>query len=119
MTSLMLALQVRQHHLHLHQGGRLSCDDVTNRTIWVRYIIQWVNADIKCFAYAESISLVCLDSTLSFFLVVSVESVLFSVAHSSNIFRYLPTEGKSSDCSLWPTLQPQLVHAPVTCTSSL
>ena len=43
------------------------------------------------------VSLVYLDSTLSFFLMTSVVAILFSVAQRLNIRLYLPAEGKSND----------------------
>ena len=58
----------------------LPCDNVHEGTIWLRGILQWVNANIKCVAQALAVSLVCLDSSLSFFLMTSVLDILFSVA---------------------------------------
>ena len=51
------------------------------------------NANIKFVAHA--VSLVCLDSTLSFFFMTSVMTILFSVAERSNTLRYIAAEGKA------------------------
>ena len=59
--------------------GTLPCDNVHAGTIWLRGILQWVNANIKCVAQALAVNLVCLDSTLSFFLMTSVLDIEFSV----------------------------------------
>ena len=58
----------------------LPCDNVHEGTFWLRGILQWVNANIKSVAQALAVSLVCLDSTISFFLMTSVLDSLFSVA---------------------------------------
>ena len=58
----------------------LPCDNVHECTIWVRGLIQWVKANIKCVVKALAVSLVRLDSTLSFFLMTNVMNILFSVA---------------------------------------
>ena len=73
----------------------LSCGNVHECTIWVRGILQWVNENIKCVAQALKVSQVCLDSTLSIFLMTSVLDILFSVAQRSNTLRYLAAEGKA------------------------
>ena len=58
----------------------LPCDNVHECTIWMRGILQWANANIKCVAQDLVVSLVCLDSTLKLFLMTSVLDILFSVA---------------------------------------
>ena len=58
----------------------LPCGNVHECTIWVIGVIQWANANIKCVVQALAVSLVCLDSTLSFFLMTNVMNILFSVA---------------------------------------
>ena len=80
------------HYLHWHQGAQCAqwqTDNVHECTIWVRGILQWVNANIKCVTQVQAVSLVCLDSTFSFFLMTSVLTILFSVAQRSNTLRYL------------------------------
>ena len=73
--------------------ANLPYDNIHECTTWVRGIIKWVNVNIKCVAQALSVSLVRLDSTLTFFLMASAITFLFSVAQRSNTLRYLPVEG--------------------------
>ena len=58
----------------------LPCDNVHECIIWMRGILQWANANIKCVAQDLVVSLVCLDSTLKLFLMTSVLDILFRVA---------------------------------------
>ena len=74
----------------------LPCDNVHGCTIWVRGILQWVNANIKCVAQALAVNLVCLDSILGFFLMTSVLAILFSVVQRSSTLCYLTTEGNAN-----------------------
>ena len=89
--------------------NNLSCHDVHQCTIWISFDIEGVNTSIQGVTKAQPILLVGLDTAFSLFLMVSMESILCSIAHSSNILKYFSTKGKA---------QSPLHHLLVVCSYS-